>query len=281
MQNDIELILTDRTSAQRPRRMLSRAGTFAASVVVFLSGCDAQQEGDAQPKQMPLVSESEHFRFHYEPGDSVAAAYTEAHYAWATAQLGVVPPRKVDYYKYRSHQQMGQYTGHYDWNAFAVPEQFEIHTLWAWDNHETVHIYSSLIGRPSEFFNEGIAVALQTNPHDRQYDSVFNGVPVHAWAKQRLEDGTLLSLDGIVASDAFRSIADSTFSYGEAGSFVRYLIDTYGMLPFAEFMRRSTRDDSLDVIRSRFAEAFAQPLGDSASGWHVFLQNLPVSTPQP
>jgi hypothetical protein len=185
----------------------------------------------------------------------------------------VVPPRKIDYYKYRSRQQMGEYTGYYDRNGFALPGQFELHTLWAWDNHEAVHIYSSLIGRPSDFFNEGIAVALQTNPHDGQYDSVFNGVPVHAWAKLRLGDGTLLSLDGIVATDAFRSIADSTFSYREAGSFVRYLIDTYGMPSFAEFMRRSAQDDSLDVIRSRFAEAFAQPLSESEASWHVFLQN--------
>jgi hypothetical protein len=60
-----------------------------------------------------------------------------------------------------------------------------------------------------------------------------------------------------------------------------YLIDAYGVPPFAEFMRRSTRDDSRDVIRSRFAEAFAMPLSESEANWHVFLQNLPAPMPQP
>ena len=230
---------------------------------------------------MPVASESEHFRFHYEPGDSIDAARTEAHCAWATARLGVTLPRKIDYYKYSSRQQMGQYTGHDDANAFSVPEQFELHTLWSWDNHESVHIYSSLLGRPSDFFNEGLAVAFQTDPLAGQYDSVFNGLPVHEWARQRLRDGTLLSLDGMVVSEDFRSVADSTSSYREAGSFLRYLLDTHGIAPLADFMRRSTRDDSRDVIKSHFSEAFALPLSESESRWHVFLQNLPTPTPQP
>ena len=257
-----------------------------ASLVALLAACAKSQpplsSGSTSPRpQLPLGSESEHFRFHYEPGESVDAARTEAHCAWATARLGVTLPRKIDYNKYTSRQQMGQYTGYYDTNGFAIPDQFEVHTLWSWDNHEPVHVYSALLGRPSDFFNEGLAVAFQTDPLAGRFESVFNGLPVHQWARDRLQDGTLLSLDGIVVSKDFRSIADTVFSYREAGSFVRYLTDTHGIPAFADFMRRSAPDDSRDVIKLHFAEAFALPLDESESRWHVFLQNLPTPTPQP
>jgi hypothetical protein len=247
------------------RRPPPGAVLFAAIVAAFLSGCDA-------PPRLPLASESEHFRYHYEAGQSVDAPRLEAHYAWVTAQLGVTLPRKIDYHKYRSHQQMGDYTGYYEWDGFALAELFELHTMWSWDNHETVHIYSALVGRPSDFFNEGIAVAFQTDPLAGYYESVFNSRTVHEWAKLRLRAGTLLPLDRMIYTHGFRAVEDEESSYREAGSFVRYLFDTYGMPPLADFMRRSARRDYPDVVEARFAEAFGLSLGESEALWHVFLQ---------
>lgn len=39
-----------------------------------------------------------------------------------------------------------------------------LHTIWPFDNHEVVPVLTAPIGRPSDFFNEGIAVSFQTDP---------------------------------------------------------------------------------------------------------------------
>ena len=109
-----------------------------------------------------MANESASFRYHYVAGDRVDADWQETYHAWATARLGVSLPQKIEYHKYQSRQAMGERTGNYNTNGFAEPSRFEIHTLWPTDNHEVVHIYTALVGRPSDFFN-GIAVAFQTN----------------------------------------------------------------------------------------------------------------------
>ena len=53
----------------------------------------------------------------------------------------------------------------------------------------------SLIGRPSDFFNEGIAVAFQTDPYNGDYVPRHKGMPVHYWGKKYKDEGTLIPLD--------------------------------------------------------------------------------------
>jgi hypothetical protein len=143
--------------------------------------CGNSNETPAGPTAtpLPLAAESGNFRFYFSPGDAVEIERQEAFHTWAVAGLGVAMPQKIDYRKYTSRQAMGARTGTYNANAYAEPDLFTLHTLWSWDNHETVHIYTALIGRPSEFFNEGIAVAFQTDPMNGDFAPRFNGEQVH------------------------------------------------------------------------------------------------------
>lgn len=224
---------------------------------------------------LPVTAETLGFRYHYSAGDSVDTSWQESYHAWATARLGVQIPRKIDYFKYRSRQDMGDHTGRYNTNGFADPAKFEIHTLWSTDNHEVVHIYTALVGRPSDFFNEGIAVAFQTDPPAGNFESVFNGQAVHQACRQYLQLGTLaLPLDRMVTTNDFRAISDDVLSYREAGSFVRFLLDSYGPNRVLEFFRISGRDDNLSTVKQRFATAFGVSLENAEAAWTAMLEAL-------
>jgi hypothetical protein len=223
---------------------------------------------------LPVANESASFRYHYVAGDRVDADWQETYHSWATARLGVSLAQKIEYHKYQSRQAMGERTGNYNTNGFAEPSRFEIHTLWPTDNHEVVHVYTALIGRPSDFFNEGIAVAFQTNPAAGDFESVFNGQQVHNACSQYLQAGTLvLPLDRIVSTTAFRAVGDQVLSYREAGSFVRFAIDRFGITRVLQFFRISSRTDSLATIQERFQSAFGLSMEAVESEWTAMLRN--------
>ncbi len=232
-------------------------------------------KGPTAPSQapLPIANESPSFRYHYAAGDHVDADWQESYHAWAIAQLGVRLPQKIEYYKYQSRQDMGEHTGNYGSNGYAKPERFEIHTLWPTDNHEVVHIYTSLVGRPSDFFNEGIAVAFQTDPATSRFEAVFNGLEVHQACRQYLQAGTLVTpLARIYLTNDFRAIADATLSYREAGSFMRFVLDRYGVQPTLAFFRMSSNSDDLATIRARFQAAFGVSIDTVESAWLAMLR---------
>jgi hypothetical protein len=221
-----------------------------------------------------VANESGSFRYHYAVGDRVDADWQETYHAWATARLGVSLPQKIEYYKYQNRQAMGDRTGNYNTNGFAEPSRFEIHTLWPTDNHEVVHIYTALVGRPSDFFNEGIAVAFQTNPAAGDFESVFNGQQVHNACAVYLQAGTLvIPLDRVVTTTTFRAVSDEVMSYREAGSFVRFAIDRYGMERMLHFFRISSRTDSVAAIQERFLTAFGASMEAAEGDWTAMLRN--------
>jgi hypothetical protein len=244
---------------------------LAAAMVV--AACGGSSPTSPTP-QLTATVETAHFSYHYTPGDTpLDEPRQEAHYAWAVAQLGVTVPQKIVYNKYTGRTQMGEITGTVGTNAFAEPAIFTIHTMFAYDNHETVHVYSALVGRPSDFFNEGLAVAFQTNPLENDFESRFNGQQVHDATADYRKLNLVPPLDQIVDTKGFRGITDSTRSYRIAGSFVRFLLDRYGLDRVREFFRISSASDSPNVIRQRLETAFGQTLDVTEAQW---LASLPA-----
>lgn len=213
-------------------------------------------------------------RYYHEPGDTVDVSRQEIYNAWALERLGIAVPQKVEYRKYRSRADMGRYTGNSSTNGFAEPERFRFHTIWPWDNHEVVHVYTAVVGRPSDFFNEGIAVSLQTDPVNQNFSVVFNGQEVHAAARGYLRTGSLPQpISRIATSSGFRAIQNQELSYRVAGSFVLHMTDRFGMPAVLQFFRGvNNRDESLETIRARMLAVFGVSLEDVEAGWLAMLR---------
>ena len=155
------------------------AGSALAGLVVSLTGCDSSRSPTEPDPEVILEElteqvETVHFIFHFAPGDQVDAERQEAHHRWATGRLGVGLPQKIEYFKYRDRNHMQRLTGRFT-NGWADPDGFAVHAIQPANAHEAVHVYAGLLGRPSDFFDEGLAVALTTNPLTGDYEPTYGG----------------------------------------------------------------------------------------------------------
>lgn len=222
---------------------------------------------------LPLVAETATMRYYHEAGDTIDVARQEAFTTWAAGRLGVVPPQKIEYRKYWSREAMGRLTGNGNTNGFAEPSLWRFHTIWPFDNHEVVHVYTAMLGRPSDFFNEGIAVSFQADPGRADFTVRFNGQQVHDACRAYLLAGTLpLPLSRFVTTAGFRGITDSVLSYRLAGSFVLHRTERFGLATVLRFFQTNDRDESLSAIRARVQAVFGVSLDDAESDWLAMLR---------
>ena len=243
------------------------------ALLMTIVGCDDSPTSPSGSSSLPFVSETATTRYYYEPGDTVDVERQEQFNTWAIERLAIALPQKVEYRKYFSRAAMGRYTGNSSTNGFAEPSLWRFHTIWPFDNHEVVHVYTAVIGRPSDFFNEGIAVSFQTDPARGDFTVNFNGQQVHAACRVNLQTGTLpLPVSRYATSSSFRSISDSTLSYRFAGSFVLHMTERFGLSAVLQFLRTNNRDETLDAIRARIQSVFGVSLENIESSWLAMLR---------
>lgn len=106
------------------------------------------------------------------------------------------------------------------------------------------------------------------------FESRFNGEEVHQAARRYLDRGELvLPLDSIIETAGFRGISDTTLAYRQAGSFVRFLIDQYGLDRFLAFYRSGVRPaDPKDAIKARFRASIGVSFDEAEAAWLDMLR---------
>ena len=248
---------------------------LAGILIAFLpaaAACDSPAGPTATP--LPLQRETAAMKYFYAAGDTIDVDWQEAFNAWAIGRIGVRPPQ-LEYYKYRSKGDMGDHLGVYTTNGYSEPELFRVHSIWPQDNHEVVHVLSAMIGRPSDFFNEGFAVSWQVDPKGGDFTVRFNGLQVHDASRDYLRNGALpRPLVTYVTTNRFRSIADTTMSYRMAGSFVLYLTERFGLPAVLTFLRGGGGPmESLDTIQARMQSTFGLSVEQADADWVQMLSN--------
>jgi hypothetical protein len=185
--------------------MISRI--VVTALISLIAGCG---DSPTSPSSNgPPLSESlatAHFDFKWSPADSVDTQWQEAFHEWATRELQVTVTRRISYSKYLSPGHMlALHYGPGDVNAWADPDLFTVHTIWAFDNHEVIHLYASTFGRATALFNEGLAVAYQVDPVRGDMTPRWNNRHVHdvsaAWRRQ----GRLVGLPQLLGNEQFRA----------------------------------------------------------------------------
>jgi hypothetical protein len=249
--------------------MRARAAIVGTALVIVAGACGGSPTKPSAPLTEQLVTE--HFVFHFAAGDSVNPEWQEAYHAWAIAELGVTPPR-ITYNKYKDRTQLAALTGHGPTNGYADSAVNAVYTIWPYDAHEVVHIYSGPWGSPAALFVEGLAVAYTTNPPAGDFVAKWNGTPVHTAARQLRAAGTLIPIASIAETAAFRARNDG-ITYPESGSFVRFLIDTGGIAQMRRLYGQMSTGASLAAVRSAFEQVYGYSLDEAEARWLRFLDS--------
>jgi hypothetical protein len=214
-----------------------------------------------------LERESEHFVYYAQPSQSIpdwAVKLHETTYTKVTQLFPVTGAPKIQYYKYRSQTDLEQVFGRSRKGyAYQTNEGSIVHSVYSCHPHEVIHAVTYSIGRPPALFEEGLAVA---------YDWRFalEEGEVHALARGKLLQQKLFPLRSILTTRGFEAY-NSITAYVEAGSFVKYLIDTYGPDKMRSLFTLPRHSD-LREIEAAFQGAYSQSLSEMESGWWAFLR---------
>jgi len=242
---------------------------YAAVLLVATTACGGGPVSPNEIKQeLTDRLETQSIIFRFSSGDAVDSGWQQAYHDWITNLLGVQLPAKLNYYKYTGRSQMKSVTG-METNGFAEPSVYAVHSVFPHDGHEAAHVYTALVGRPSDFFNEGIAVALNTEP-GAGWTSKWNGTHVYAHTQLLVRTGQLRALGPMLTTSAFRGV-DEWVGYGEAGSFLLYLIEQYDIGPMLSFFGMSAQGDSRARIESNIRLVWGADLAELEADWLAFI----------
>jgi hypothetical protein len=254
----------------------ARAGTARAGLIVLASLAIAGCRGDSLDPEDALSArhESAHYVYLHAADDAVNSAMQEQYHEWLVDQLDVELDEKLEYRKYRDRAHMRAVTGR-NTNGFADPGTVRFHTIWPFDNHESVHsVVTMHIGHPPALFNEGIAVAHQALFSGNQFVLRWNGRHPDDIAAEQLRAGQLPALDQVLESPRFFD-RDEVVMYPIAGSFVRYLIAEHGLSPLKAYFGNSAFTHSAAQTRTAFLAAYGMTVDDAWAAWRASLATAP------
>lgn len=219
---------------------------------------------------LPVVSETPNYILRASSGDTINGTWQEAYHAWVTTTLGVTPARKITFNKYTSRSHMQAVVGVGNTNAYADRYAYAIHTIWPTDNHEVVHLFTSAWGDPVALVNEGVAVAFQVDP-SRDLIPRWSGSALHDLARQFRQQGRSVPLATIVDTASWRS-QDPNVVYPQSGSFMRWLIDSYGLDRLrALYARAAGPNEPGAGVRASFATVYGMPFDQLEAAWIAVL----------
>jgi len=243
----------------------------ALSMIVSACGGGGPAGPSATYPALTSITESAHYVIHSAPGDTVDTVWQDQYHEWLVTALQLQPSPRLDYFKYRDRAHIEALTGKAT-NGFAEPGTTRFHTIWPIDNHECVHAIVILqVGHPPALFNEGIAVAHQTDPVRGILTPRWNGTDLHALARTYDASGRLPVLSALERSSDFFKV-DTEVTYPCAGSFVRWLIDTYGLAPLKRYISSATFDDAASTTENRFQLAYGRSLASAWAEWRVAIR---------
>jgi hypothetical protein len=224
--------------------------------------------------------ETAHFVFHVEPGDGVDAERAEAFHAWAVAYLDVTPPKKIDYYKYPSPDALEAGVG-LAIGGRASLARFAVYTWRPWHDHECFHLYSMLLGQPTMFFIEGMAVAHEVDPYDGDFVARDRrggtGEPYLDMVRRWRAQGQLFDTESILDSSTFEAVSQGDperRAYRQAGVFVAFLIERHGLDRMKELFRSVHWQDGRDAVLAKFEAVYGISLADAEGEWLDYLDDL-------
>lgn len=223
------------------RRLALPSGTSRVTLGLFLSMPGRAWFDDIRLEAVapPRWSKRTAGRYEYWtlPGDAIgprAQAFNEESYRLVRRFLGVGGPERVTYRKYPTVAIKEELSGR-GGNAHRVGHT--IHTIWATDRHEIVHVLADRWGDPPALLAEGLAVHLSGG---------WQGRPVREFARSLVRAGRWIPPSKILSTRAFRSRPDQR-TYAVAGAFVEWVLTTGGKKTLRALYRALRNGASADA----------------------------------
>jgi hypothetical protein len=217
------------------------------------------------PRGFQLAAQTPHFLFYSRNGEPIDVHEVERSLWKVQRLLGQELAGRAEYYRYGTPQEIAANVGEYA-SGVTLGSLRQIHTVRGCHLHEIVHLVAAELGDPGPFFQEGLAVALS--------GSKWRG---QALSRVRLP-AALRRQDVSVLAARFESMEPET-AYPIAGSFVAFLIKTYGVSRMAEFFRAS--GDSGSPTDAAFRATFGESLDQAGTAWKEDRAVRPGSPPPP
>lgn len=227
-----------------------------------------------------LMSESSHYFIYYRPNSPASqnieniAMQLDSCYKDVLLQLGVSFSSRISYYLYNSSDDLERWAGWSKWGFFVGEYDFAVGIYPSADkiinSHETTHIIVYNTWGKSElvFLNEGLAETV-SHCHEKNSSDKFL---IHIFSKSLLWRDVLFPLDVLTDNDCFKQIYTSPKGYDyyqQCGSFVRYLIDEYGLLKFKSLFPRTSEEN----FRNIFRMVYGKSIEELDQEWREFLLN--------
>jgi len=204
------------------------------------------------PRGFQLAAQTPHFLFYSRNGERIDVHEVERALCKVQRLLGQELPGRAEYYRYGTPQEIAANLGEYA-SGVTLGSLRQIHTVRReCPLHEIVHLVAAQLGDPGPFFQEGLAVALS--------GSKWRG---QALGRVRLPAALRRQKVSVLAA-RFESMDPET-AYPIAGSFVAFLIKTYGVSRMADFFRASGGSGS--PTDTAFRATFGESLDQAGTAW--------------
>jgi hypothetical protein len=158
-------------------------------------------------------------------------------------------------------------------NAFADAERFEIHTIWPRPPRSRSPLFIGL-RPPVALWSEGLAVAFQTDPAAGDLLPRWNRVPLDDHARAFKAQGRLIPIAELLTTPTFRRF-DSNVTYPQAGSFVRFVLDSCGLSGVKRLFASGSPSDGAESVTAQFEAACGRTLQETEAAWLRKLEEKP------
>jgi len=180
---------------------------------------------------------------------------------------------KIEYYKAASPEECGRLLTQPPFNGLAAVTYqdsipwFQIAvSITFYNPHEVMHIIALSSGVPysNPFFSEGLAVAYGgTTFQTAEY--------AHNFSKNVLDDTNYVPIERLLTMSNRDFLHSSYITYQESGSFVRYLVDVYGIDKLKDFIYNFDLHGDLNAQSMR---VYDSSLDDLEEKWKDFLCDI-------
>lgn len=235
-------------------------------------------------KEKWLIKKSSHYCFYFfrnslaEKDIDKIIELKENHYRKILLFLGLSNERIIYYYIYPSLKEkitlMGDNSlGNVIWEEFELingkpkTSKFEIHVLYNnrckfIGEHEDAHLLSLPLGLSIHLFCEGLAQFMERNLFGRDIDVI---------SKELLGQNKLYPVRDLVDNENWQKIKPEII-YPEAGSFIRFLINTYGWNKFKKVYRKLSRLNNFENNLKIIKNGFGKTIGEIEKEWKDYLR---------